>query len=110
MSVSTDWIRIASTSEIAEGESHAIEIMGLSLALYHVGESWFCTDNVCTHAFALLTDGWLEEHIIECPLHGGQFDVCTGKAVCSPAEADLRSYPVRVVEGQIEVLLPDAAS
>ena len=53
--------------------------MGLNLALYHVGDAWFCTDNICTHAFALLTDGWLEGHVIECPLHGGQFDIRTGK-------------------------------
>jgi nitrite reductase/ring-hydroxylating ferredoxin subunit len=106
MSVSTDWIRIASTSEIAEGESHAIEIMGLSLALYHVGESWFCTDNVCTHAFALLTDGWLEEHIIECPLHGGQFDIRTGKALGAPVDIDLKTFPVRIEGDDILIALP----
>jgi nitrite reductase/ring-hydroxylating ferredoxin subunit len=58
-------------------------------------------------AYALLTDGWLDDAVVvECPLHGGQFDVCTGKAICTPAEADLQTYPARIVDGQIEVLLP----
>ncbi len=36
----------------------------------------------------------------------GQFDVCTGKALCEPAEHALQTYPIRVVDGRIEVLLP----
>ena len=96
MNLSTDWVRIASTSDVPEGESRAIEIMGLNLALYHVGDDWFCTDNVCTHAFALLTDGWLEGHVIECPLHGGQFDIRTGKGLCAPIDADLKTFPIKV--------------
>ena len=43
--------------------------------------------------------------IEECPLHGGQFNVCTGKAVLTPVEVDIRTYPVRLVEGRIEVQL-----
>jgi nitrite reductase/ring-hydroxylating ferredoxin subunit len=96
MNLSTDWVRIASTSDVPEGEARAIEIMGLNLALYHVGDAWFCTDNVCTHAFALLTDGWLEEHTIECPLHGGQFDIRTGKGLCAPIVSDLKTFPIQI--------------
>jgi hypothetical protein len=52
--------------------------------------------------------GWLDSNVVECPLHGGQFDVSTGKAVCSPAEVDIQTYAVRVTNGRIEVLLPEA--
>ncbi len=95
MTLSTDWIRIASTFDVAPGEARAIDIMGLNLALYHVEDAWFCTDNICTHALALLTDGWLEGYIIECPLHGGQFDIRTGKGLGAPIDADLKTFPVR---------------
>jgi nitrite reductase/ring-hydroxylating ferredoxin subunit len=105
MDLSTDWFRIASTSDVPEGEAYAIEIMGLSLALYHVGEAWFCTDNICTHALALLTDGWLEGHIIECPLHGGQFDIRTGKGQGAPIDIDLKTFPVRIDGGDVLISL-----
>ena len=105
MNVSTDWIRIASTSDVPEGEAHAIETMGLTLALYHVGDSWFCTDNICTHALALLTEGWLEGHVIECPLHGGQFDIRTGKGLGAPIDADLKTFPVRIDGSDILISL-----
>jgi len=86
----------------------AHEVGDIHLALYNIDGTIFATDNVCTHAYALLTNGSLGSNVVECPQHGGQFDVCTGKAVCSPAEVDLQTYSVRVTNGRIEVLLPEA--
>jgi nitrite reductase/ring-hydroxylating ferredoxin subunit len=106
MSEAGEWVRVASASDVADGEAFAVEIAGLNLALYHVGDEWFCTDNVCTHAFALLTDGWLEGHVIECPLHAGQFDIRTGKGLCEPIAADLKTFAVRVEGDDVQVELP----
>jgi nitrite reductase/ring-hydroxylating ferredoxin subunit len=100
------WHALGMLDDIAPGQMAAREVGDVQIALYNVGGEIFATDNVCTHAYALLTDGWLDTNVIECPLHGGQFNVCTGKAVCEPVEIDLRTYSVRVVEGRIEVLLP----
>ena len=79
---------------------------GLQLALYEVEGQLYCTDNVCTHAFALLTDGWLEDFLIECPLHAGQFDIRTGCGQGPPIDRNIRTYPVRIFEGQIQIGLP----
>jgi nitrite reductase/ring-hydroxylating ferredoxin subunit len=106
----SEWRDLAAVDDVASGQMSAYEVGEIHLALYNIDGTIFATDNVCTHAYALLTDGWLDNNIVECPLHGGQFDVCTGKAVCSPAETDLQTYPVRVTEGRIEVLLPVAAA
>jgi nitrite reductase/ring-hydroxylating ferredoxin subunit len=106
MSGSGNWVRVADVADLADGESLAVEIGDRNLALYHVGEEWFCTDNICTHAFALLTEGWLEGHVIECPLHAGQFDIRNGKGLCAPIEADLDTFPVRVENADVLVELP----
>ena len=89
------WTRVAGAGDVGEGEMLALKVDGHLLALYHVSGAWFCTDNVCTHAFAILTEGWLEEHLVECPLHSGQFDIRTGKGCSAPITQDLRTYPVR---------------
>ena len=102
------WHDLAALGDIPAGEMDAYEIGDIHIALYNIDGTIFATDNVCTHALALLTDGWLDGNIVECPLHGGQFDVCTGKATCSPAELDLQTYTVRVVNGRVEVLVPAA--
>jgi nitrite reductase/ring-hydroxylating ferredoxin subunit len=104
----SQWHDLAALDEIPAGQMSAHEVGDFHLALYNIDGNIFASDNVCTHAYALLTDGWLDGNVVECPLHGGQFDVCTGKAVCSPAEADLQTYSVRVTNGRIEVLLPEA--
>jgi naphthalene 1,2-dioxygenase system ferredoxin subunit len=56
----------------------------------------YATDNLCTHGAARLSDGFLEDGEIECPLHQGRFDVCTGKAMCAPLTEDIKTYPVKI--------------
>jgi nitrite reductase/ring-hydroxylating ferredoxin subunit len=104
----SQWHDLAALDDVPAGQMSAHEIGDIHLALYNIGGAIYATDNVCTHAYALLTDGWLDNNVVECPLHGGQFDVCTGKAVCTPAETDLKIYSTRVSNGRIEVLLPGA--
>ena len=41
--------------------------------------------------------------VIECPLHQGTFDICTGKALTAPAYDDLRTYPVKVEDGTVYI-------
>lgn len=102
----SEWRALALLDEVKPGQMIARELGELRIALYNIDGEIFATDNVCTHAYALLTDGWLDDALVECPLHGGQFNVCTGKAMSAPAEVDLRTYSVRVVDGRVEVLVP----
>jgi nitrite reductase/ring-hydroxylating ferredoxin subunit len=53
-------------------------------ALYNIDEQIYATHNVCTHAKALLSDGWLDHDAIKGPLHGGRFGVKTGKGLGPP--------------------------
>jgi naphthalene 1,2-dioxygenase ferredoxin component len=101
----TGWARAASRSELASGEVLGVEVAGHSIALYDVDGSIFATDNICTHAYARLSDGWLDGDLIECPLHAARFDVRTGKVLDPPATVDLKTYPVRVVDDEIQVRL-----
>ena len=91
-----NWVRVAATSQLGDDEALGVLANGISIALYRSGGEYFATDDVCTHAHALLSDGWLEDGCIECPLHQARFDIRTGKALCEPATEDLRTYPVRV--------------
>lgn len=101
------WVELTAAVGLTPGEMRAVEIGDRRLAVYNVDGTLCVTDNVCTHAFALLTDGWLEDGVIECPLHGGRFKVATGEAITEPAEKALRTYPTRVRDGVIEVCLRD---
>jgi nitrite reductase/ring-hydroxylating ferredoxin subunit len=97
------WVNVAALSALAEGQMLGVEVGDLLIALYNVDGEIYATDNTCTHAFAMLTDGFLDGDIIECPLHGGCFKVKTGEGQGAPITEDLRTYPVRIVADAIEV-------
>ena len=85
----------------------AVSFGGRDLAIYDVGGTVYATDNLCTHAYAQLTDGTLEGEVVECPLHGGRFEVKTGRGLGPPIPCDLKTYRARVLDKEIQVLLPD---
>jgi nitrite reductase/ring-hydroxylating ferredoxin subunit len=64
--------------------------------VYDVGGEFYAADNICTRAQALLSEGWLEGDVIECPLHGGRCEVKTGKGLGAPITCDVKTYLVRV--------------
>jgi nitrite reductase/ring-hydroxylating ferredoxin subunit len=100
------WVRVASVGGLAPGEMMEVLVGERRLALYHLQDgAWHASDNVCTHAFALLTEGWLEGNVIECPLHAGRFDLRTGAGLGAPIEDDLRVYPVRLQGDDVLVQL-----
>jgi naphthalene 1,2-dioxygenase system ferredoxin subunit len=99
------WVRAAARSDLAEGEVIGVEVAGRSIALYDADGNVFATDNICTHAYACLSDGWLDGEVIECPLHAARFDIRSGKVLDPPATEDLKTYPVRIIDGEIQVRL-----
>ena len=101
------WTKIATTDQLEDDdEILPVSVEQAQLALYRSAGEYFVSDNVCTHAYALLSDGFLEDGCIECPLHQARFDIRTGRAMCAPATSDIRVYPVKVDDGDILVDLP----
>src|ERR1700739_496736 len=99
------WFRAAARSDLGEGEVIGVEVAGRSIALYDADGRLFATDNICTHAYACLSDGWLDGEVIECPLHAARFDIRTGKVLDPPATDDFKTYQVRLVGDEIQVRL-----
>lgn len=105
------WVKVAAVDDVPEGEMIGRSVEGQKVAIYHLDDGrFFATANVCTHEFALLSDGWLEGAEVECPLHSGRFDVTTGRALCEPLKRDIRRFEVEVRDGAVYVALPDKSS
>lgn len=94
--MSDNWIDAAAHEDVPEGDVVGIKVNGKEIALYEVEGEIYATDNICTHGHARMSDGFLEGREIECPLHQGKFDVCTGQALCAPLTENIRTYPVRI--------------
>jgi nitrite reductase/ring-hydroxylating ferredoxin subunit len=93
--------------DLAVGSMRKVSVPDLlPLAVYNVKGTIFVTDDTCTHGQASLTEGFLDGEVVECPLHGGAFDVRTGEVVSRPCTVNLKTYPVSIVDGMITVSCP----
>ena len=99
------WVTAAKRGDLAEGDVLGVIVGGHDIAIYDLGGTLYATDNVCTHAYARLSDGWLDNGEIECPLHAGRFDVKTGAATAPPCVDPLKVYPVRIAGEEIQIKL-----
>jgi len=95
----------ANLDDLSADEPYAATIDNEQIALYLVDGEVYATHNVCTHQFALLSDGYLEDGCIECPLHQGKFDVRTGAALCAPTTVPIKTYKIQIEKGAVMVEL-----
>ena len=101
----SSWVDALSADDLPVDDVKGIAVAGRDIAVYTVDGEVYATDNLCTHGRARLCDGFLDGHLIECPLHQGQFDVRDGQPACAPVTEALRSYPVRIEGRRVLVQL-----
>lgn len=89
--------RVASIDELAESVGHRVEVAGHRIALFLLGDSVYAIGDRCTHAEASLAEGEVFDGAVECPRHGSEFDIRTGKPSSLPA-----TQPVSVYVAEIE--------
>jgi 3-phenylpropionate/trans-cinnamate dioxygenase ferredoxin subunit len=103
-----EFIKVARRDDLTPGGKILTEIDGRPIALFHVGESFYAIDDVCTHDGGPLAEGDLEGYEIRCPRHGARFNVRTGKALCLPAFEPVATHAVEVRGDEIWVALADS--
>ena len=90
-------------SDIAEGTMHACAAGGREIVVCRTKHGIYALDNICTHAYARLSEGRLRGTRLICPLHGASFDVRDGRVLGAPATRPLATHSVSVVDGRIEI-------
>jgi len=99
-------LQLCKKSEVPEGEAIKAEKEQLVLAVYNVQGEYFVTDDACTHGPGSLSEGYLEDHVIECDFHGGCFDIRNGEVVTPPCMIPVRTYTVIPDPDYIVIALP----
>ena len=101
-----EFVEIAPASELPDGERMFVDIGDAPIVIFNIAGQLFAIGDVCTHDDGPLGDGDIEGFNVVCPRHGAEFDVRTGKVTSMPAVVDIPAYPVRIVEGIIEIGIP----
>lgn len=114
------FVTVCREQDLAVGEKKRVKVEGRAVLVFHLAEGFYATSAYCTHVFAPLQRGKIVEDCrIQCPLHRAVFDIKTGQvekwASFPPGIADLLnlfrkkkpldSFPVRVVDGEVQVLV-----
>ena len=73
-----------------------VEVGSDPVVLVNVEGEYFALNDICTHQDASLSDGEIIGDELECPLHGGAFDIRTGMPASFPVVVPLEPYKVRV--------------
>lgn len=96
-------------SGLAPGGLRAVSSAGHEILVCNAEGELFAIENRCPHAGIPLDGGRLRGCVLECPLHGGRLDVRDGSDVAAPIRRRARTYPVRRVDGGIEIQLTSGA-
>ena len=102
-----EYVEVGQSGEIANGGRLFVEIDEFNIVVFNIAEKLFAIGDICSHDDGPVGDGELQDHEVICPRHGAHFDVRNGKALTLPAVVDIPAYPVRIIDGQIEVGLPE---
>ena len=101
----TGWVRVGPLADIEDEDVKRFDHDGQTYAIYRVAANVFATDGLCTHEQVHLCDGLVMEHVIECPMHNGRFDIRDGRALGAPACVNLKTYPAKIQDSHIFILV-----
>ena len=103
MSAAPKRLELCSAADVAPGTALKVETDGLTLAVFNVGGTFYVTDDACTHGPGSLSEGYIEDDVVECNFHNGQFSIRTGEVVSPPCMVPVKTYPALVVDGKVTI-------
>ncbi|CAN5569061.1 non-heme iron oxygenase ferredoxin subunit [soil metagenome] len=98
---------VAAVPDIGPGEMKYVEAgqNDEPIVVINVDGEFFALTDTCTHEDASLSDGQIVGDEIECPMHGGAFEIRSGMPTAFPVVVRAKTYPLRVVDGQIQIAI-----
>ena len=101
------WLNICQIKDLNESEPFEYDLDDRKLMLIKINKDIFATDRICTHAYADLANGFMndKERTITCPLHMSSFRLSDGVPLNLPAEEPLKTYQTKTENGSVYVLM-----
>jgi 3-phenylpropionate/trans-cinnamate dioxygenase ferredoxin component len=101
------FVRVAALADVPPNTLLHVDVDDERVCLAHADGRIYAFRDNCTHRDFPLSEGTIEDGTIECTWHGARFDMATGRATRLPAIKPVRTYEVRVEDGDILVATGD---
>ena len=98
-----EWINVFKENALMNGQNRVIDVDGTDVAIFKINNEYFAIEDVCSHDGTEIASGMLDGDEIICPRHGARFCIKTGVVKSAPAYEDIHSYPIRIVEGMVQI-------
>jgi len=98
-----EFVKVANMADVPAGGCLRVDVGSEAIGLFNVDGEVYAISDTCTHAEASLCEGDIEGDEVLCPLHFASFNIRTGECTGPPADEDLKTYPIRIVDEMIEV-------
>jgi nitrite reductase/ring-hydroxylating ferredoxin subunit len=103
---SGEWVAVACAADLAPGTAVTARVGRGEVAVFSIGDELLAVEARCLHKGGALVEGHVSEGVVTCPRHWWRYDLHTGERVGAP-DLRLACYPTRVVDGRVEVLVPN---
>ncbi|MFM7795626.1 MAG: Rieske (2Fe-2S) protein [Candidatus Nitrosotenuis sp.] len=97
------WVKACTSDQLKINEMYSIDIDEKKIMITNLGGKIHATDRICTHAEADLSNGFLTNDGIRCPLHLSVFNLENGESLNPPAEIPIKIYNVKIDDKEIYV-------
>jgi 3-phenylpropionate/trans-cinnamate dioxygenase ferredoxin subunit len=101
----TNFKALLPAGDIGPNQSRAVTLGEHKLLVCRAADDYYVVENRCTHQASALEGGRIRNCHISCPLHGVRFNLETGEPLGTLTRVPLKTYPVRISDGTLEVAL-----
>ena len=100
------WIKVCDLNSLDNNNIVSFDHEAKEIMVVKAGDNIYATDRICTHPYADLSGGILneEEKTLTCPLHLSAFNLNDGVPQNPPAEAPLTTYKTKIENNDVLVL------
>jgi nitrite reductase (NADH) small subunit len=102
------WVKVTNLENIPLREGRCVKLGNHEVAIFHLPDKVLAVDNRCPHNLGPLCDGITSGTSVTCPLHGWKIDLESGAVKKPDVPLRVRTYPVRLVDGIVELNLEAA--
>lgn len=96
------FFKVCKYTDLKEKIGKRFFVNDVDTAVFKVDGEVYALSNMCIHQkAAIIYDGFVEDGKVECPAHGWQFDLKTGKV--PGAVKGLDSYEVKIIDEYVYI-------
>jgi len=96
-------VHVCKADDLKPGMAVRVETEREPVAVFNVDGTFYAIGDTCSHEESSLSEGYVDEDIVECAKHGAMFHIPTGEVRSLPATRNVPAYTTSIDDGELYV-------